>query len=92
MKIGVPRMIDHFSQWGLEIHVGKPEKESKTKILFCAAPEKTYMNPATFDDRDLSELDLGAGNYIPVTDKFTYLGSILRGTVETTKMLRRALT
>jgi len=41
----------------MEIHTGDldyPEKPPKTEVLFISAPEKTYHNPVTLDDTDLS--------------------------------------
>ena len=73
----VPSLIAHFRQWGLEVHVGNSAKESKTVILFVAAPAKTYEQPDTYDNCDLSNIDLGNGCYLPVVDQFQYLGSIM---------------
>ena len=73
----VPLMIVHFAKFGMEIHVGKPDKESKSEILFVAAPRSTYVDQQTYDGRDLSNLDLGDGVYMPVVARVKYLGSIL---------------
>ena len=73
----VPLLIGHFAKFGLEIHVGKPGKDSKTEILFVPAPAKTYSEPETFDNVDLSNVQLGNDTFFPVVKKFCYLGSIL---------------
>ena len=74
---GTPHMIAHFSRWGLEIHVGRKDKESKSEVLFVAAPPHTYEDPITYDGKDLSSIDLGGGVFIPVVAVFCYLGSML---------------
>ena len=72
-------MIAHFAKFGLEIHVGTrtPEKDSKSEILFVSAPSKMYNDPMTYDGCDLSDVELGDGNYMPIVDIFKYLGSLL---------------
>ena len=45
-----------FRQYGMEIHTGderKPDKKSKTEILFVAAPPSSYKDPGTFDNQTL---------------------------------------
>ena len=59
-----PLLVRHFAKFGLEVHVGdvrKPKKKSKTEVLFVAAPPSAYINPATCDDVDLSNVDFGDG-------------------------------
>ena len=73
----VPLLIDHFKKFGLEIHVGKPGKDSKTEILFVHAPASTYADPETFDNCDLSNVQLGNDTFFPIVKKFCYLGSVL---------------
>ena len=73
----VPVLIAHFARFGMEIHRATPGKEPKTVILFVAAPGHTYNDSSTYDGRDLSNVVLEDGKYIPVVDKFKYLGSIL---------------
>ena len=79
---GVPNIMAHFKRWGMEIHSGdrhaKPiPRESKTEILFVSKPEHMYDDTSSYDDTDLSAIELGSGRYIPVVDKFCYLGSWL---------------
>ena len=78
---GVPKVMAHFAKWGMEVHYGSratnPVKESKTEILFVAKSAKLYENPLTFDGADLSDVKLGNGRFIPIVDKFCYLGSWL---------------
>ena len=64
----------------MEIHTGDRkhlEKPSKTEVLFVSAPARTYVNPSTFDETDLSDIDLGDDKFFPVADKFCYLGSVI---------------
>lgn len=70
-------MLAHFNRFGLEIHVGIPEKLSKSEILFVAAPKQLYTDPTTYDGRDLTNVELGSGRYMPIVELFGYLGSIL---------------
>ena len=64
----------------MEIHVGdyeNPDKPSKTEVLFVAKPLKSYNDPTTFDDTDLSNINFGNQNFFPVVEKFCYLGTFL---------------
>ena len=53
------------------------EKDSKTEILFVHAPASTYADPKTFDNCDLSNVQLGTNTFFPVVKKFCYHGSVL---------------
>ena len=70
-------LIAHFNRFGLDIHVGKPKKDSKTEVLFVPAPANTYTDPETFDNVDLSNVQLGNNTFFPIVKTFCYLGSIL---------------
>ena len=61
------------------MHAGvvEPRKESKSEILFCAAPRSSYTDPATYDGADLSDVLLPGGRYICVVGEFKYLGSYI---------------
>ena len=75
-----PLLINHFRQYGMEIHTGdvrEPEKKSKTEILFVAAPPSTYKDPTTFDNVDLGVIPLGGGRFFPIVAQFCYLGCLL---------------
>jgi hypothetical protein len=78
-----PKVMTHFERWGLEIHAGvleteqKPRKESKSEILFCAAPCSTYSDPTTYDGVDLSDVLLPDGLFMCIVDVFKYLGSYI---------------
>ena len=72
-----PLIIKHFARWGLEVHVGTEEKESKSEILFCAKDPRCYTHLATYDGTDLSPIIWEGGFQIAVVDKFKYLGSYL---------------
>ena len=73
-----PLLIAHFARFGLSIHVGTPEKASKTEILFIAALPSTYKEPNIYDDIDLSIIKLDDGTYLPIVDEFNYLSSIVQ--------------
>ena len=72
-----PLIINHFARWGLEVHVGTKEKESKLEILLCAKDPRCYTNHANYDGIDLSPIRWEGGFQIAVVDKFKYLGSYL---------------
>ena len=64
----------------MEVHVGhcdQPNKPSKTEILFVSAPQSSYAEPTTFDDRNLQPINLGNNRFLPVVTKFSYLGTTL---------------
>ena len=93
----IPLLLNHFKRFGMEVHVGDislPDKPSKTKILFVSAPFKSYHDSNTFDDTNLSLIDLGDGKFIPITDHFCYLGRILsrdcRDDLDITNRIKRA--
>ena len=77
----VPRVNAHFRRWGMEVHEGSAAKDSKSEVLFVAAPEHMYDDPETYTDddgpRDLSNVTVGDGRFIPVVSKFKYLGSMM---------------
>ena len=72
-----PKVYAHFERWGMEIHAGivEPRKDSKTEVLFCAAPRRCYTNGTTFDDADLSDILLPGGLFFSIVSVFKYLGS-----------------
>ena len=75
-----PLLIAHFAKFGMEIHVGdhdKPDKPSKTEVLFVAKPPKSYADPVTYDNTNLSNIDLGNRTFFPVVEKFCYLGTFI---------------
>ena len=77
---GAPHLINHFDRFGMEVHRGdrrKPDKESKSVMLFCSKPLHMYENPETFDDTDLSDIELGNQYFIPIVDKSCYLGNMV---------------
>ena len=70
----------YFSVISKEVHTGhtnQPDKPSKTEVLFAAAPSTRYENPSTYDDRDLSNVEISNCRFLPIVDTFCYLGSIL---------------
>ena len=69
-----PALMEHFADWGMEVHAGAQGKDSKSEILFCAAPPHVYSDSATYDGADLSDVQLPAGRSMPVVSQFKYLG------------------
>ena len=63
----------------MEVHKGNlpAGKDSKTEILFCSKPPQMYKDPSTYDGADLSDIDLGDGDYLPIVLQFLYLGSVI---------------
>ena len=51
-------------------------KGSKSEVLFCAADPRCYK-PGGLPPPDLSPIKWDGGFYMPVVDKFKYLGSYL---------------
>jgi hypothetical protein len=88
-----PLVMTHFLKWGMEIHAGildpmvhtgmlepdalPPEKGSKSEVLFCSKPLHMYSDPASFDGADLSPILLPNFGYMPVVDRFPYLGDYI---------------
>ena len=82
LETGAPKLISHFEDWGLEVHMGLKRGDevvidSKTEVLFVAAPARTYQSPADCDGADLSDIDLGQGKFLPIIESFKYLGTVL---------------
>ena len=42
-----------------------------------SAPEKLYADPESYDGRDLTNLELQNGTFMPVVKEFRFLGSLL---------------
>lgn len=79
LDVGVPQLIEHFARFGMEVHTGNTllDKKSKSEILFCPKPLQLYHDPETHDNADVSPVDLGDGEFIPIVSKFVYLGTVL---------------
>ena len=73
----LPKLYDVFEKFGMEIHSGSIGKKSKSEVLFVAAPDSVYCDPITYDGAKLDNVDLGEGRFVPIVDKFKYLGCIL---------------
>ena len=75
-----PNVMAHFERWGMEVHAGtyaqdgSVAKESKSEVLFCSARAHMYTNPATFDDADLSDVQLPGCRFMIIVTFFKYLG------------------
>ena len=88
-----PLVMLHFEKWGMQIHAGildpmvhaglldtdalPPAKGSKSEVLFCSKPLHLYLDPATYDGADLSPILLPNNGYMPVVDRFPYLGDVI---------------
>ena len=68
--------MKHCAEWGMEVNSGITEtpdtkgKTSKTELLFVEKPSHTKLT-------NLSPIILEEGRFIPVVNKFCYLGSII---------------
>ena len=71
-----PQIMKHCAEWGMEVHSEITEtpdakgKASKTELLFVEKPSHTKLT-------NLSPIILDEGRFIPVVNKFCYLGSII---------------
>ena len=63
----------------MELHAGdrNEDKKSKTEMLFCSKPQHMYEDPDTYDNANLSCIELGGGRFIPIVAAFIYLGSVI---------------
>ena len=77
LEQSTPALIGHFGRFGMDVHVGKAGNPSKSVVLFAAKPRHLYANPETFDQQDVSNIELGNGTFMPVVSEFQYLGSFL---------------
>ena len=89
-----PLLLTHFDRFGMEVHAGDislSDKPPKTEILLVSAPPSCYHDPNTFDNTDLSPIELGEGKFIPITDRFCYLGKIMsRDDLDIINRIKRA--
>ena len=92
-----PLLITHFRKYGMEIHVGdtrSPDKPSKTEVVFVSKSPKAYVDPITYDGVDLSPIKICSHTYLPVVNKFCYLGSFIsrdcKDYVDVTNRIRKA--
>ena len=76
---GAPRLVVHFGRFGMEVHAGNTlsKKKSKSEVLFCPKPLQLYQEPETYDNANITPVNLGEGNFIPIVFMFVYLGTIL---------------
>ena len=88
-----PQVMQHFLDWGMEIHAGicdplvssglldpsalAPTKGSKSEVLFCSKPLHLYTDPLTYDGADLSPIMLPNNGFMQVVDEFPYLGDVI---------------
>ena len=70
--------------------LGQKENLRNPKFSFVATPNHKYVGPITYNDRDLSKIELGDGSFIPIINQFVYLGSLLtRGCSDTSDVESR---
>ena len=78
-----PAVMKHFKRWGMEVHAGvqatatSKGKDSKSEVLFAAAPPGCYANPRIYDGADLSNILMPGGLFFKVVLSFKYLGSYM---------------
>ena len=54
METGTPLLLRHFAKFGLEIHIGKENKTSKTECVFFPTP--VYFTLPTLLNSDASTI------------------------------------
>ena len=54
LEIGIPLLLRHFAKFGLEMHIGKENKPSKTECVFFPTPG--YFNFPTLPNSDASTI------------------------------------
>ena len=52
LETGIPLLLRHFANFGLEMHIGKENKPSKTEFVFF--PTSWYFNLPTLPNSDAS--------------------------------------
>ena len=52
LEIGIPLILRHFAKFGLEMHIGKENKPSKTECVFFPTP--WYFTLPTLPNSDAS--------------------------------------
>eukprot|EP00978_Attheya_sp_CCMP212_P004158 scaffold9027_cov61-Attheya_sp.AAC.6 len=67
---GTNLIMEHFARFGLEMHVGRGTKASKTECLYFPAFEKNY------EMADTSNFEVMDG-FVQFTKQFKYLGSTI---------------
>jgi hypothetical protein len=70
LEEGTKLIMDHFARFGLEMHVGRGDKASKTECVYFPAFEKEY------EDADTSNFAVNDG-FLQFTKQFKYLGSTI---------------
>jgi len=78
LQAGTNAIYAHLLLFGLLMHVGSPDKKSKTEAMYCPARVSAY------DDGDSSDLVLDCGGTVSFTQLFAYLGSLLHCDLTTT--------
>lgn len=69
--IGTNELIAHFARFGMLIHVGTDQKASKSEML------ATKLSVSNAPPTDASNIPCENDTFIPVTSRFSYLGSII---------------
>jgi len=75
-NIGVNELVNHFALFGMEVHTGHANKESKSKVLFAPKPTRQPNLQTPPNPTNNPPILVGNNCSIPVVDKFNYLGSI----------------
>jgi hypothetical protein len=70
LEEGTKLIMDHFARFGLEMHVGRGDKASKTECVYFPAFENEY------EDADTSNFAVNDG-FVQFTKQFKYLGSTI---------------
>jgi hypothetical protein len=68
-------LFSHLRKFGLEMHVGRGSRASKTEAMYCPKPHKAY------GDEDTGRFMVDGDGFIEFTREFKYLGSIISTTL-----------
>jgi hypothetical protein len=71
VNTGTAAIREHFGRWGLEMHVGRGDKEAKTVALYCPGHTRSY------DDGDTSRIVFADGTFVHYVKWFKHLGSFV---------------
>jgi exonuclease III len=70
-EVGAAKIRIHYQRWGLEMHVGRGGKVSKTVALFCPGCSRSY------EDGDTSAIVFDDDACVTFVESFKYLGSYI---------------
>jgi hypothetical protein len=70
LEAGTTLLFSHFARFGLEMHIGRENKNSKTECMYFPAFNEKYQ------DENTENISVGDG-FVSFTKEFKYLGSLI---------------